>query len=136
MLTSRARPTFCACAVVALLATAFFFLLHYVGNQLPYDLAVQRFKAELESDLRDEGNAKGYKEMWEYLELSSSVLAGARKAGEGSTLRDTVILEVTVTHAFEDAVYGGAVREIVLKSRYWWGSKALYAVALRYVSVY
>ena len=123
-----------ACAAIALLATALFFLLHYAGNQLPYDLAVHRFEAELASDLRDEGSAKGYKEMWEYWELSGTVLAGARKAGEGSDLHDTVILKSL--YPFEDAVSGAAIPEYTLKTRYWWGSKALYAVALRYVSIY
>ena len=123
-----------ACAAVALLATALFFLLHYAGNQLPYDLAVERFKAELASDLRDEGNAAGWKEMHEYRELSGTVLAGARKAGEDSTLRDAVVLKSL--YPLEEVVSGAAIPEYQLRPRYWWGSKALYAVALRYVSVY
>ena len=142
-----------ACAVVALLSTALFFFLHHLGNQLPYDLAVQRFKAELESDIRDEGNAKGYKGRYEYCELSGTVLGGARKAGEGSALRDAVILKALkpapdspdarslslgpiYCGLLEDAVYGAAVPAYILKPRYWWGSKALYAIALRHLSVY
>ena len=145
--------TAAACAVVALLSTALFFLLHYVGNQLPYDLAVQRFKAELESAIRDEGNAKAYKGMYEYCELSGTVLAGARKAGEGSAFRDAVILKALTPTPdspdagslrlgpiycglLEDAVYGAAVAEYILKPRYWWGNKALYAIALRHLSVH
>ena len=65
-----------ACAAVALLATASFFLLHHVGNQIPYDLAVQRFKAEMESDRPDEGHAEGYKGKYEYCEISGAVIAG------------------------------------------------------------
>ena len=142
-----------ACAAVAALATAFFFLLHHVGNQLPYDLAAQRFKAELESDLRDEGNVKDYKGMYEYCELSGTVLGGARKAGEGSALRDAVILKALkpapdspdagspslgpiYCGLLEDAARGAAVPAYILKPRYWWGSKALYAIALRHLSVY
>ena len=146
--------TAAACAAVALLATMLFFLLHYVGNQLPHDLAAQRFKAELESALRDEGNAQGYKGPSEYCELSGTVLAGAGKAGESSAIRDAVILKALTPAPdgpdakafprlgpiycglFEDAVYGAAVPGRILKPRYWWGNKALYAIALRHLSVY
>ena len=71
-----------SCAAIALLATALFFLLHHLGNQIPYDLAAQRFKVELESDRPDPGHVKGYKNMFEYCVMSSGVLAGARQASE------------------------------------------------------
>ena len=152
MPTSRIASS---CAVVALLATTCFFFLHHVGNLLPYDLAAQRFKAELESNRLDEGNAKGYKGMYEYCELSGIVLAGARQEGQGEAedgLRDAVILKrlapTSDTSFFdtlssreycdllEAAVYGAVVPEGTLKTRYWFGGKALYAIALRYASVY
>ena len=146
-----------SCAAVALFATAFFFLLHHLGNQLPYDLAVQRFQAELDSDRPDEGFAEGYKGMYEYCELSGIVLAGARQAeagaaGEESALRSAVILkrltptpdtshldplDAAVSCGLLEAAANGAVLPRgVLKTRYWFGGKALYAIALRYLSVY
>ena len=159
----NARPYRLAwsCAVVALLATAFFFLLHHVGNQLPYDLAVERFRAELESDRPDPGHAKGYKGMYEYCELSGIVMAGAMRAGQvgraeeaggESALRNAIILKRLIpTHdtphldfldaevycdLLEAAANGAVVPMGVLKTRYWFGGKALYAIALRYFTVY
>ena len=130
---------------VALLATAFFFFLHYVGNQLPYDLAVERFRTELQSAQPDEGHAKGYKSKYEYCQMSHAVLAGAREsATTGSAFRSAVVLkeaklgDASKSHclAMKAAVGGSAAREILLNTRYWWGGKALYAIALRYGSVY
>ena len=130
---------------IALLATALFFFLHHVGNQLPYDLAVERFAAELASAQPDEGHAKGYKSRFEYCEVSSAVLAGARgSATTSSALRGAVVLkelklgDANRRHcmALKAAVGGSAVPEVLLKIRYWWGGKALYAIALRYGSVH
>ena len=134
-----------SCVAIALLATAFFFFLHHLGNQLPYGLAVERFRAELESDLPDEGHAKGYKSRFEYCEVSSAVLAGARESATASSaLRSAVVLkelklgDASRRHclALKAAVGGSAVPEVRLKTRYWWGGKALYAIALRYGSVH
>ena len=134
-----------SCVAIALLATAFFIFLHHVGNQLPYDLAVERFKAELESAQPDEGHAKGYKSRFEYCEISSAVLAGARgPATTSSALRSAVVLkesklgDANRRHclALKAAIGGSAVPEVRLKTRYWWGGKAFYAIALRYGSVH
>ena len=134
-----------SCVAIALLATAFFFILHHVGNQLPYDLAVERFRAELESERRDEGHAKGYKSKYEYCQMSHAVLAGARgSATTGSAFRSAVVLEESYLDdaskrdcpALKAAVGGTAAPEIVLNTRYWWGGKALYAIALRYGPVH
>lgn len=149
------------CAAIALLATAFFFLLHHVGNQLPYDLAVERFQIESESDRPDPGHAEGYKGMYEYCELSGIVMAGARRAGragqageagEESALHDAVILKRLIPtpgtphldfldaevycDLLEAAANGAVVPIGVLKTRYWFGGKALYAIALRWFTVY
>ena len=156
----NARPYRLAwsCAVVALFATAFFFLLHHVGNQLPSDLAMERFRAELESDRPDPGHAKGYKGMYEYCELSGIVMAGARRAeqvveaGGESALRNAVILKRLIPtpgtphldfldaevycNLLEAAANGAVVPIGVLKTRYWFGGKALYAIALRWFTVY
>ncbi len=60
--------------------TAFFFLLHHAGNQLPYEVAKQRFQAEFDTTQRDPGYRK-FKIPHEYCELSSAVMAGARGGG-------------------------------------------------------
>ncbi len=153
-----------SCAAVALLATAFFFLLHHVGNQLPYDLAAQRFQVESESDRPDPGHAKDYKGMYEYCELSGIVMAGAMRAGQvgqvgraeeaggESALRNAIILKRLIPtpgtphldvldaeiycNLLEAAANGAVVPKGVLKTRYWFGGKALYAIALRWFSVY
>ena len=121
--------------------TAFFFLLHHAGNQLPYEVAKQRFQAELEAAQWDAGHARGFKIAYEYCEMSSAVMAGAR--GGGSPFRDALLVPVFVVYPSYD--YCRALREGsggrephsgLLKTRYWWGSKALYAIALRALSVY
>ena len=61
--------------------TAFFFLLHHAGNQLPYDLAKQRFQAEFDAAQRDAGHSLGFKDAFEYCKMSSAVVAGARGGG-------------------------------------------------------
>ena len=130
-----------ACAAVAVLATALFFLLHHFGNQLPYDLAMQRFQAEFESGSLDEPNVKG--NLWEYCQISGAVLIGAEGGDGESAVRNAVVLMATpageapnttaVCDLFEAAAHGVVSREI-LNVRFWWGAKSLYAIALRYVS--
>ena len=119
--------------------TAFFFLLHHAGNQLPYEVAKQRFQAELDAAQWDAGYARGFKGTYEYCELSSAVMAGAR--GGGSPLRDALLVPVFVhphgyCGALREAAGGGKPDSGPLITRYWWGSKALYAIALRALSVY
>ena len=136
---SRAtRLSIYTAAMVA--GTAFFFLLHHAGNQLPYDLAKQRFQAEFDAAQPDAGHALRFKIAWEYCELSSAVMAGAR--GGGSPLRDALLVPVfkSIPHGYCDALLvasdGGEPISKPLKLHYWWGSKALYAIALRALSVY
>ena len=75
-MSRAARLSIYTAAMVA--GTAFFFLLHHAGNQLPYDLAKQRFQVELDAAQRDAGHVRGFKVLFEYCELSSAVMAGAR----------------------------------------------------------
>ena len=143
--TVRALGPAPACAAIALLATVFFFFLHYVGNGIPYELAQQRFKAEIEAGRPDEGQARGYKSDYEYCQISETVLAGAKWAREEFAAREAVILktfrrtpEAHEYYCYElDAVLNGArIDKATLNTRYWWGSKALHAIALRYFSVH
>ena len=134
-------PTY---AAIALLATVFFFFLHHLGNRIPYELAQQRFRAEIEADRPDAGQARGYKTNYEYCRMSEAVLAGAERAREGRAVHDAVMLKTlrSMPAAGDDYCYeldaalnGAEVRRGVLTARYWWGSKAFYAIALRYLSV-
>ena len=184
-----------SCAVVAVLATALFFLLHHLGNQLPYDLAAQRLKADFESDRPDPGHANGYKATLEHCMMSSAALAGARRASgarknpsqeepsageregeplarkepsagrsqasstprmkslqpgsargnpslEKDALRNAVLLRTlhretgTTCGQLEAAANGAEIPKRILLTRYWWGGKALYAIALRYGAVH
>ena len=154
-----------SCAAVAVLATALFFLLHHLGNQLPYDLAAQRLKADFESDRPDPGHANGYKTMLEHCMMSSAALAGARQASgarknpslekspqrgsargnpslEKDALRNAVLLRIfhrgtsNTCSQLEAAANGAEIPKSILLTRYWWGGKALYAIALRYGSVH
>ena len=132
-----------AYAAVALLATAFFFLLHYVGNSIPYELARQRFQAEFEAGRPDEGWARGYKSDGEYCDISEAVMAGAKWARGRRAVDDAVVLRTfrpmpgadERCHELRAASNGAETGMMTLKPRYWWGSKALYAIALRYLSV-
>ena len=66
---------------------------------------MERFNAESESDRSDEGQAKGYKPMFEYCEVSSAVLGGAREASdadEDGALRNAVVLKMLKVGQFVD----------------------------------
>ena len=134
-----------AYAAVLLLATVFFFFLHHLGNRIPYDLAWQRFRTEIEADRPDEGQARGYKTNYEYCRMSETVMAGAKWAREGSAVRDAMTLKTLrdmpgarddYCYELDAALNGAEVRDGALSARYWWGGKAIYAIALRYFSVH
>lgn len=134
-------------AAVAILGTVFFFFLHYLGNQIPYDLAKKRFAAEFQSNRQDEGHALHIKSDYEYCEISSSVMAGA--GGSSSPFLDSVQLKVFRKNVNplgkpQNWSFCGPLKAVVdgvdwkrtnLKTRYWWGSKALYAIALHWMSI-
>lgn len=126
-------------AVAMIWATAAFFWLHHLANQIPFDLAQQRFVKAFESR-PDEGHALGIKSEFEYCQVSSAVLASADDTRVAPFPR---IVMSRVYHseehgycgALRDAANGATLPDQNLKTRYWWGGKALYAIALRHVSV-
>ena len=131
--------------VLTVLFTAFFFGLHYLGNRIPHDLALQRFQA-LETDLTRKEYARGYSSTFEICQLYNSVLRGAESASgtEGHSLHYAVLLQVyseqgcePVYDAISDDDPKSAALEtpIMLKTRYWWGNKAIFAIGLRFLSL-
>lgn len=131
--------------VITIVGTAFFFFLHYLGNQLPYDLAKQRFAEELAINNSDSDptlfeDARP-KFSYEHCQISLTVLGGAAPDDDRSPFVDAVILQIAIVNSAEycnqlrSAVNGENFVKKPLKTRYWWGSKALYAIALRHTSI-
>ena len=130
------------CAAAAVLTTVLFVYLHHLGNQIPYQLAQERIRTEAAADRTDDGYTENYKIRYEYCEISSAVLAGARTAGDGNAVRNAIAPRALAAHGCRsfcymiDAESNGAEQRIgYLKSTHWWGSKALYAIALRHLTV-
>ena len=87
-----ARGSVFAYAAVAVLGTACFFFLHHLGNQIPYDLAKQRIAEEFASKRQVEGGVPHIAGTYEYCQISTSVMAGARKPDDnGSLVEDAII---------------------------------------------
>ena len=140
-----------AYALFAILVNALFFLLHYMGNQIPYDQALQRFAAEAAGERRDAGDAGhrlDFKSPFEYCQIALTVLGGARPEGTPQPphttgeLRRAIVPEIMTLGdswycAKLEALANGATADARwrLKTRYWWGQKALWSIALRHWSV-
>ena len=141
-------------AASAIACVALFFFLHYIGNGISYKLAAQRFAAAIEFNERREG----YWNLYEYCEFSFMTLGGADDpgvdrghsarrrpgAGEAHALRDALIpliakpMPMISFHEpcrIDIAEDGSQTRDILHSARYWWGGKAIYAIALRALSV-
>lgn len=133
--------------VITIIGTSFFFFLHYLGNQLPYDLAKQRFAEELavnssDSDPTPFGGVRP-KISYTHCQISLTVLGGADDSNGGYTpFVESVILQIANVNSTEycnqlrSAADGANFVKGSLKTRYWWGAKALYAIALRYISIF
>lgn len=136
--------------VVTMIGITSFFFLHYLGNQIPYELAAQRLDAEFRSNRPDVGTVayfggSFFKNSFEYCQTSHAVLGGAKKvSGGGST---TPIIDAILLKTFQKigpdycdgvrmTIAGAELNQRILKAHYWWGSKALFAIALNYFSVF
>ncbi len=132
-------------ATTALLVVALFIGLHHLGNQIHYRTAAQRFAAEFTTDRPDEGVTAGFKSRFEYCKLSVIVMAGAQPGEFGSNpLRDALLLREFAPRPqphydfcaeLEAAANGEFLHEQFTSPQYWWGSKAVYALLLRGLSV-
>ena len=138
----RLRPTV-VYATVAVLTIALFIALHVVGNRLPFDLAVERLAEEFRATPgEDWGMRDGvWQDKWHYCEFAAGVLADARAARDGGGLREAVLLRAIPSpddcDNLKAAVLQGVWSEEVAYAnlRHWMGGKALYAIALRYLTV-
>lgn len=130
-------------AAVLVAGTAFFFFLHYLGNQIPYDLAFYRLKEGYTEKLpwmRDDHPASWFYNRYEFCQLSLTVLGGAERDDGDHDLINAVLLKTIGFQpprcpTLSDTLNGSHVPERLVKMRYWWGNKALYAIALRHMSV-
>ena len=128
-------------AAVLFFGVVFFFGLHYAGNRIPYDLALEKITTEIESDQRDLGYASSMSGDFEYCQRAATVLGVAKRLEGDNPIVDAVLPRHIVDYRAEDYcesiellsgnenVYKGN-----LKFRYWWGSTPLYAIALRFLS--
>ena len=138
----------------ACLLFASFVLLHYIGNRTSFDLAAERFATEFAAVPYAWGTRRyEFYNIWDYCTFVGAVLAGSRS--QGSPLRDAVLpkklvgehpqewcLEFTVPFPTSGKWYKSAgdtepeeTRRDRLPYRQWYGSKALFAIALRHLSV-
>lgn len=128
-------------AAVLLVGVVVFFGLHYAGNRIPYDLALERVTAEIESERRDLGYATGVHGQFEYCQRAAVVLGAAKRLDGDNPVVDAVLprhiiadhpdayCESIALLRDSENVYKGH-----LKFRYWWGSTPIYAIALRFLS--
>ena len=120
--------------------TIIFFFSHYLGNRIiSHDLALQRFET-FETELANEEYIRGYSHPFELCQLSNTVLRGSESISstEGHSLRNTIILQTYSDQSCDGlraAVSGDDHEPVILKTRYWWGNKTIYAVGLRFLSL-
>ena len=123
----------------ALLGTALFFFLHYLGNQIPYELAQRRFAVVFEAD-RTEWHTEWHRGD---CQTAVAIIAGAHRDAAYTPLVDAVLMKgASSVSEFWDycselqaASVGMEWTKVIEKTRYWWGHKALSAIALRYLTV-
>ena len=149
-------------ALVLLGMTFLFFFLHYLSNQIPYDLAKKRFAdAFAGSNLTSANYAPRRSEQPSLLMLigddqfgecqtSTAILSSAKGASSKASALERAIVPMTFevsrkrceelqsllskaqSEHFVDEI--SSVRR--LKHRYWWGGKAIYGLLLQSFSVF
>ena len=147
-------------AAVAVSGTVLFFFLHYLGNQLPYELGKQRFETAFKENNLGRTHSPSLWVMYSETPYPITLLGGTRRFAQcqtslmilrgGYTRTDvaTPFLDAVLLKSFDRApgaycaalasvaVDGAELGDRLEKTRYWWGGKALHAVALRYFSVF
>ena len=127
-----------------ILTIAMFIVLHLVGNRLPLDLAVQRMADEFRAAPSGYWGMRGGRDdSYHYCESSANVVAGARAAPDnvGDALHNAIMLP-TLFAGNCDMLKAAVLEGVWLKVnasanvRHWLGGKALYAIALRHLTVH
>ena len=141
----RLRPAFRRSAflyaAVLLAGSALFFTLHYIGNRIPYDLTLEKALTELDSDRPDLGYLSRISARYEYCQRVSLTLAAAKPLDGDNALVDAALPRAITAdppigycERIRLAGDGGDLGQSALAFRYWWGSAALYSIALRFLS--
>ena len=137
VLIRRLRPVG-AYGAVAMLTVGLFIGLHVAGNRLPVDLAIERLAEEFRAAPgRDWGNRE---QQWgtrtHYCRLGGLVLA---ESSSSDTLRDALFGRGgrgATCQTLQAAVQQGVLAFSFHRgSRHWHGGKAIYAIALRHMTV-
>ena len=126
-------------AAIATVGTAFFFFLHFLGNQTPHSLISERV-AMAEMDPGNHIIESPFIGRHEYCNITSLTLGGSKRHTNSHAVRDAVLLQ-RLGPAWYNACLtaslpvppGQPITEE--NSRYWFGSKAVYAAALRWISI-
>ena len=128
-------------AAVLFGGSALFFALHYVGNTIPYDVALERALTELDSDRPDLGYLSRISSRYEYCQRVSATLAAAKPFPGDNSLIDAILPRFIVTDSpgaycagLRGVSSSGTLGQSALAFRYWWGSAPFYAIALRFLS--
>lgn len=146
---SRWARAVCLYGAVAMVTIACLILLHHLGNRTPFEIVLQRLTAE--SEAIDYGWGARYSspsiyDRWGYCYFSAAALGGSRMT-DRSPLHDAIILKTYPVsldtpcidfNAKLDGTWLEPEHEATayVGDKYWYGSKAIYAIALRYMTVY
>ena len=128
-------------AATALVGTALCFFLHHLANQLPYTLAKQRFAEEFTTSHPNPGYEADFNGPYEHCEVAMSLLTASGKGDGGDAFADAMLLNVFAPQTqdpcvrLKAALDGADMQEMRLKTRYWWGSRVIYGIGLRHLSV-
>lgn len=132
-------------AGIAIAGTAFLFFLHFLGNQTPHALIQERIAAEAETDQTTSLLQSPVSGKEEYCYFSSLALAGSKRGENYQALRDAIILPRIDSSWFEwcidvaEGVKRDAPEPEIINTggntRYWYGSKAIYSISIRWISV-
>ena len=132
-----------------MVTVACFILLHHLGNRTPFEIVLQRLAAESEAiDYRwgARHSSLSTYDRWGYCYFSAAALGGSRMT-DRSPLHDAILLKTYPVHLdtpcidFNSALDGTwpePEHEATARvgDKHWYGSKAIYAIALRYMTVY
>ena len=146
-----------AYGVVAVVTTVCFVFLHHLGNQTPLAVVAPKLVAEFKAEPMAWGTRwDNFHQPWEYCYISGAVLAGAMPST--TPLYDALdprILDPDGSNCHELTRFASdpgqwafyrlaqlqeqddesGLRKLRMRSQQWFGSKALYAIGLRFLGV-